>query len=92
MITSRDVVIVNVVYDEDEHVLETYTSEYRNLMTLLCDKIYVDSFGDCGGMGRCATCAVEIIESNKPLPKSDRNEEATLSKSGTTFFHSVQTY
>lgn len=62
--------------------METYTGEYRNLMALLKDKIYFDYFGECGGMGRCATCIVRITGSKGNSNKKERNEPATLSKCG----------
>lgn len=76
--------IVNVTYDGESIELKTYEGEYRNVMSLISDHMDVESFGECGGMGRCATCMAEIIFSEKKLPSSDRNEYATLSKFGNT--------
>jgi 2Fe-2S ferredoxin len=50
-------------------------------MALLYDQIPVPYFGECGGMGRCGTCTV-TISSSKPVTGLDRNEQATLAKSG----------
>ena len=50
-------------------------------MTLLKDKIYIEDFGQCGGMGRCGTCSVTI----SGLPDNaatNTNERNTLSKMG----------
>lgn len=55
--------------------------EYRNLMALIADKLELDDFGQCGGMGRCGTCAVRI-KSIKALCRSPANEDATLKKMG----------
>ncbi|MDP2089640.1 MAG: 2Fe-2S iron-sulfur cluster-binding protein [Flavobacteriaceae bacterium] len=62
--------------------IETYDGEYRNLMFLLKDKLYLDDFGECGGMGRCATCIIEVsgISGNSVI--KERNEPVTLSKMG----------
>lgn len=73
---------VKVLLDEEEYMLETYTNEYRNLMMLLFDKIYIEDFGECKGMGRCGTCVVEILASANNISLKIRNEEATLKKAG----------
>ena len=77
-----DTINLKVIYDEEVYELKTYQGEYRNLMMLIYDKMYVYGFGDCKGMGRCATCVVEIINSKHPLPHFERNEEATIKKTG----------
>ncbi|MFZ2284005.1 MAG: hypothetical protein WAV86_09030 [Lutibacter sp.] len=71
-----------VIEEGTEQIMETYYGEYRNLMALLKDKLYLDSFGECGGVGRCATCIVNTsgIKGNSAI--KDRNEPATLSKMG----------
>ncbi|MBK5209249.1 MAG: 2Fe-2S iron-sulfur cluster binding domain-containing protein [Flavobacteriaceae bacterium] len=71
-----------VVEDGSEQIIETYIGEYRSLMALLKDELYLDSFGECGGVGRCATCIVKTsgISGNSSI--KDRNEPVTLSKMG----------
>jgi 2Fe-2S ferredoxin len=49
-----------VIDNNSRQVIETYVGEYRNLMLLLKDKMYLEYFGECGGMGRCATCVIKI--------------------------------
>lgn len=71
---------VTVFYDGERFELKTYEGDYRNLMALIADKIDVESFGECGGMGRCATCMAQVLSCNGELPSSDRNEYATLEK------------
>lgn len=66
----------------EEHKIETYENEYRNLMVLLNDKIYIEDFGQCGGQGRCATCMVEITTNNTILLTLERNEQSTIAKKG----------
>jgi 2Fe-2S ferredoxin len=73
---------VKVLLGDEEYMLETYTNEYRNLMMLLYDKMYIEDFGECKGMGRCGTCVVEILESTNNMSCTVRNEEATLKKTG----------
>lgn len=64
--------------------IETFENEYRNLMVLLKDKFYLDLFGECGGMGRCATCLVRGSGIRGKSALKNRNEPATLSKIGCT--------
>ena len=72
-------IIINVVYGNSTFQIATYQGEYRNLMMLIYDKLYIENFGDCKGMGRCGTCLVEIM-TDHPVTTMDRNELATLSK------------
>ena len=75
---------VTVVHDGEPRILSTYANEYRNLMMLISDRLYPEEFGDCGGMGRCGTCLVEIMESPRQLSSFDRNEKATVARIGVT--------
>lgn len=70
------------VYQEQEYYLRSYENEYRNLMVLLKDKICPDDFGQCGGMGRCGTCLVNISGLPDNAEEFYRNEQNTLSKMG----------
>ncbi len=65
----------------------THHSAYPNLMFLLKDELQLDSFGECGGVGRCATCVIkaEGITGNSAV--KDRNEPATLAKLGFEEIH-----
>lgn len=78
----KDIIKIKVCYEGTTHELETYAGEYRNLMMLIYDRIYVDFFGDCKGMGRCGTCMITILDTDNELPPSDRNEAETIRKSG----------
>ena len=64
------------------HIVKTYTSEYRNLMVLLNNTIYLEGFGECGGQGRCATCLVEVFGIHGASEMMARNEKATIQKMG----------
>jgi 2Fe-2S ferredoxin len=70
------------LYQGQEYYLRSYENEYRNLMVLLKDKICPDDFGQCGGMGRCGTCLVNISGLINNPEQSYSNEENTLSKMG----------
>lgn len=50
-------------------------------MDLINDKLYVEDFGECRGIGRCGTCLISYT-SEKTLPEMDRNEKTTLVKAG----------
>ncbi len=52
--------------------------EYRSLMHLITDRIYIEEFGQCGGMGRCGTCIVLFREEHGG--ELHRNEQTTLRK------------
>lgn len=82
MAAPRTSIPFTVYYEGGKHELQTYEGEYRNLMVLLYDKIYIDGFGDCKGMGRCGTCAVKIEHLPAEVNILYRNEEQTLSKMG----------
>ena len=78
---------ITVLINDEKYVLNTYTREYRNLMVLIRDNIYLDDFGECGGMGRCCTCLVEVINKDVELPIPDGNEAANLAKHQVTASH-----
>lgn len=80
--TNKSVIVFKVVYSGAEEIVETYRGEYRNLMVLLTDKFYPESFGECRGMGRCCTCVVEIQSPGNRLAGMARNEAVTLGKAG----------
>lgn len=65
----------------------THHGAHPNLMFLLKDELQLDSFGECGGVGRCATCVITAkgITGNSAL--KDRNEPATLAKLGINDAH-----
>ncbi len=79
---SGKMISFTVISFGEEHIIETYENEYRNLMVLLNDKIYIEDFGQCGGQGRCATCMVEIATDNTALLSLERNEQSTMAKRG----------
>lgn len=75
----RDIKVHILCFGVD-HTLSTYAHEYRNLMMLIYDRIYIDGFGECKGMGRCGTCHVQVLEGNSELWERQGNENTTLSK------------
>lgn len=85
-----DDIQITVVYEGEEHQLRTYSGEYRSLMVLIYDKIYIEDFGECRGMGRCGTCLIEVLECSAPLPSLGRNEETTLDKTGNSSAENIR--
>ena len=79
---TRNAVKITVFENGIEESIETYIGEYHNLMELLKDKRYLDCFGECGGMGRCATCIIRIIDLKGNSQIKERNEPVTLTKFG----------
>lgn len=82
MVINRPAIQFTAYSESEKYELQTYEGEYRNLMVLLCDKMYIENFGECKGMGRCGTCAVKIEGLSVKLNTLDRNEESTLYKMG----------
>lgn len=78
----KETIVFKVKCFEEEKIIESYTGEYRNLMVLLNEKFYLESFGECRGMGRCCTCTVEIKGKKNCLVEKQRNEASTLEKVG----------
>src|SRR5688500_7592717 len=71
-----------VIHDGAKNIFEVRKGEYRNLMVLLKDKICPDDFGQCGGMGRCGTCLVNVSGLPDHAKQTYTNELNTLSKMG----------
>lgn len=51
-------------------------------MELLRNTIFLEGFGECNGMGRCATCVIKITGLKGDSLIKDRNEPITLEKMG----------
>ena len=80
MTTHHRDIIFNLVYFDDEIKVETFEGEFRNLMVLINEKIYIEDFGECKGIGRCGTCLIEVEGLNIMAEEMDRNEKSTLKK------------
>lgn len=71
-----------VNYLEEEFSISTYPGEYKNLMQLLREKVFLDGFGQCQGIGKCGTCLIKISGITGKSQIMDRNEPNTLIKMG----------
>ena len=80
MIEHERDIIFTLIYLDERKIIKTYAGEFRNLMTLINEKIYVEDFGECKGIGRCGTCLIEVEGPDINAAKMDRNEKSTLAK------------
>jgi hypothetical protein len=53
-----------------EVVVTAREDQYFSLMSLIVDKIPVQNFGICSGMGSCGTCAVSVYDCNGKFRKT----------------------
>lgn len=79
---ERKEIFITIINAGDAHLVKTYLQQYRNLMVLLNNSIYLENFGECGGQGRCATCMVKAIGLRGSANTMERNEAATIGKAG----------
>ena len=79
---ERKEISITIIYAGEAHLVKTYLYQYRNLMVLLNNSIYLENFGECGGQGRCATCMVKAVGLRGNANKMERNEAATIGKAG----------
>jgi 2Fe-2S ferredoxin len=69
-----------ILHNDEEITVSTYEGEFRNLMVLINEKIYVEDFGECKGIGRCGTCLIVAEGLDIYASAMDRNEKSTLKK------------
>ncbi|RVT79838.1 2Fe-2S iron-sulfur cluster binding domain-containing protein [Flavobacterium sufflavum] len=62
--------------------ISTRHGSYPNLMYLLKEELQLESFGECGGVGRCATCVITTKGLTGAAAIKERNEPTTLEKLG----------
>jgi 2Fe-2S ferredoxin len=82
MIPHKNEIEFTIFFCGEKYSIKTYAGEYRNLMQLIADKIFVEDFGDCKGMGRCGTCMVQVSGLKGQACEMERNEKITITKSG----------
>ena len=80
MAINKTYIYFTARYQGEKYELQTPEGEYRNLMVLLYDIIYIEDFGECKGMGRCGTCIVKVEGLPTAVSTLERNEERTLYK------------
>ena len=73
---------MTVIENGNSQLIETYPSSHPNLMFLLRDNLGLDGFGECGGVGRCATCVINTTGITGNSTIKERNEPTNLSKMG----------
>ena len=80
---NRNNIHISIFYEGRQHRITTYPNEYRSLMHLIYDKIFIEDFGECLGMGKCGTCLIELLNADgKQISDFDRNEKEALRKAG----------
>lgn len=79
---DKQEIALTIIHAGREYAVKTFTNEYRNLMVLLNNTIYLEDFGECGGQGRCATCLIRISSEKAVSGVMERNENSTLQKAG----------
>lgn len=80
MIDRKRDIIFTLRYGEEEIEVETYEGEFRNLMVLINEKMFVEDFGECKGIGRCGTCLIIAEGIDQGFSVLERNEKSTLRK------------
>lgn len=61
-----------IIHAGEEYRLKTYPDEYPDLRALIMEMLNLEWFGECQGMGRCATCLIEVKDhGNRPLNCKD---------------------
>lgn len=73
-----------IEYNGSQQVVKTFANEYRNLMVLIKDQLWVEGIGECGGMARCGTCMVELMNAGEHLVLSDAKEAAVIGRNNTS--------
>ena len=79
---ERKEISITIIKAGEVNIVKTYLHQYRNLMVLLNNSIYLENFGECGGQGRCATCMVKAVGLKGNANTMERNEAATIGKTG----------
>jgi len=69
-----------IEYNGNRQTVETFAGEYRNLMVLIKDQLWVDGMGECGGMARCGTCMIELLNAGENLVVTDQKEAAVIKR------------
>jgi ferredoxin, 2Fe-2S len=78
MIERKKDICFSIFYNGEEIEVATFEGEFRNLMVLINEKLYVEDFGECKGIGRCGTCLVIAQRMGESI--MERNEKSTLLK------------
>ncbi len=59
-----------ISYQGQEFLVRTYHNQYFSLMSLIVDKLQMQGFGICSGMGSCGTCLLSIYHDTSPLKRT----------------------
>ena len=60
----------SILYRGQEVPVRTYQNQYFSLMSLIADKLDIQGFGLCSGMGSCGTCLLSIYSEKNTLQRT----------------------
>jgi len=78
MSNAKNFIDFTLIIGKEEIRIKTYVGEYADLRLLIEDYANLDNFGECGGMGRCATCMV--VDSSE-VSKNEKFDKVPLTRS-----------
>jgi ferredoxin len=73
LLPEMNPITFTISYQGQELPVRTYQNQYFSLMSLIVDKLQIQGFGMCSGMGSCGTCLLNIYHNKSTF------ERATLS-------------
>ena len=62
MAPAENPILFTLVHDGQELPVHTSDDQYFSLMALISDRLSLQEFGLCSGMGSCGTCMVDIYD------------------------------
>ena len=78
MFSKSEHIEFTVIYRGQKHRLQTKWGEFKTLRLLLNNKLSINGFGQCGGLGRCATCLIEISDVKGSTAFLKRSEHTSI--------------
>lgn len=73
LLPEMNPITFTISHQGQELPVRTYQNQYFSLMSLIVDKLQIQGFGMCSGMGSCGTCLLSIYHNKSTI------ERATLS-------------
>ncbi|MEP6738160.1 MAG: hypothetical protein ABJA70_21725, partial [Chryseolinea sp.] len=68
-LTAMNPITFIISYQGQELPIRTYQNQYFSLMSLIVDKLQIQGFGMCSGMGSCGTCALSIYHNKSTFER-----------------------
>lgn len=70
LLPEMNPITFTISYQGQELPVRTYQNQYFSLMALILDKVEVQGFGMCSGMGSCGTCMLTICHNRSTYEKT----------------------